>query len=61
MSTTIPDGDAVRNGPKVGGPKVGGCHDCGEEASVHDVADRLDPETGYQDQLELCDACRSRV
>lgn len=36
------------------------CHDCGANADVQFVADRLDPETGDQDQIALCRQCLAK-
>jgi len=33
------------------------CHDCGGQATVLQVADTPDRETGYVDHLTLCDEC----
>jgi hypothetical protein len=55
MSSTIPEGAGMRNSTN-----VGECHDCGNPADVQRVGDRVDPSTGYQDQVALCAECESK-
>ncbi len=36
------------------------CHECGDEATIVLVADSPERETGYTDEVPLCEDCAER-
>ena len=36
------------------------CHDCGEKANIVFIAEKADRETGYIDELALCNDCADK-